>query len=366
MNRTLCIALPASADQTAWILNERAEPIRPLARSEEASHAGGCLALAPGACVAHFRIMLPVRSEREAAQAAIYAVEDEIAQPIEEVHLVLGPRPKAGEKRDVYVVDRALMQYWLDLLSQVGAVADRIVPQQCLLDTDTHRLKVADQIILPAGERIIAVETGLPEGAGLALGACGVGADRPDTCTLTGLAGHLGRSGSVNLLTGAFAPRRTRSETISAWKVTAAMAMAASTVWTGTVFLEAYNYHQAALRIEADARERYAILYPGSPPPQDLDRSTRGMLADRSLSARVGLAELSAGLYEILASSGPGWIESLDYQDATLTARLILPGIRSAGEAREVIMAASTGLTINYVREEDGIFVINLSAGGRQ
>ncbi|MCI4645407.1 MAG: type II secretion system protein GspL, partial [Hyphomonadaceae bacterium] len=102
--------------------------------------------LLPGHLVTAHEAHLPSRSEREALIAAPYAIEDQIANDLDDVHLVLAPLGEGGGLlRTAYVVDKSLMEGWIAATRDVGLKLDTIGPDYLALpDGGSTRMVVAD------------------------------------------------------------------------------------------------------------------------------------------------------------------------------------------------------------------------------
>ncbi|MFQ6372254.1 type II secretion system protein GspL [Shewanella sp. YIC-542] len=85
--------------------------------------------LVPGDAVSLTSVILPEKGQRQAIKALPFMLEESLAQNVEELHFVPGPRD--GDTLHVAVVSHELMQQWLDWLSDAGLKPRRLVPD-CL------------------------------------------------------------------------------------------------------------------------------------------------------------------------------------------------------------------------------------------
>ena len=312
MKTIIYIALPSQPDGALQIAQERG------GRLEIVNHRGpfgaaDCIAFAPATAVGHFRAAVPARNEAEAARAALYAIEDELAQPVEDVHLVLGPRLKESVERDIYVVDRTLMKTWLELLSKAGLSPARLLPEQSLYTDIMHSVDLGDHILQREGNRIIGVDAGLPDQAREALVGATTTPSLQDSIQIIRLAERSATHPGVNLRTGPFAPPREKKQGVSAWRKAAGIGIAAVSVWTGTQILEARNYNYAAEQLSRRAAERYAALFPAAAIPVDMDRATRDMLAVAATPGKLDFRTSVAALYEAIALNPDTHISALTF-----------------------------------------------------
>ncbi|MGD2131801.1 MAG: type II secretion system protein GspL [Maricaulaceae bacterium] len=126
--------------------------------------------LVPGEDVAVCEVALPARSDAQAQVAAGFAVEDLIAQPLDDVHVVAGPAAAADKGRAIAVVDRGRFASWRVLLDQMRTSADLIAPDYMALPAESGGATVVDlgdRVLVRAGGAGFAAE---PEIAREALG----------------------------------------------------------------------------------------------------------------------------------------------------------------------------------------------------
>ncbi|OZB16089.1 MAG: type II secretion system protein GspL [Hyphomonas sp. 34-62-18] len=312
MKSILYVTLPAHADGALQIAQERGD------RIELINHRGpfgsvDCVAFAPATAIGHFRAPVPARNEAEAARAALYAIEDELAQPVEEVHLVLGPRLKDTLERDIYIVDQALMKSWLNLLSKAGLSPAKILPEQSLYTDISIPVDMGSHILQREGARIIAIDSGMPAQAREALADADAANSLQDSVQIIRLAERSSSHSGVNLRTGPFALPREKKQGISVWRKAAGIGVAAVSVWTGTLILEARNYNYAAGQLGKRAAERYAVIFPDAAIPSDIDRATRDMLAVTATPDTIDFRTSSAALFEAITISPGTYISSLTF-----------------------------------------------------
>ncbi|MBI2799541.1 MAG: hypothetical protein HYX63_04550 [Gammaproteobacteria bacterium] len=100
---------------------------------------------------------IPARSQRLAAQAAPYAVEDELAEELDQVHIVCGPASATGS-RAVAVISNQTSERLLAPLREVGANLTATMPEFLALPLQPGAWSLAGDI-----DRVI-VRTGLYSG----------------------------------------------------------------------------------------------------------------------------------------------------------------------------------------------------------
>lgn len=262
-------------------------------------------AFAPSACVAHFRIALTHTSEAEAAETARDMLKDKPDWPSGGVHLVLGPRQKHDPRRDVYVLRAVQMQTWLDQLAHAGLPRAKIIPEQCLLNEGETALlvshsKAGDEV--PGSQPDAEQASARPRGRAI-----------EDDIGLIRLAERMKTRHVINLRTGHFAPEEPKQENYARWRIAAGVAIAAASVWTGNLILEARNYEYSTGQAEARSAELYDRLF--SDTPVDIAPGTAN---DTFNIMSAGLSRLTQEL--------PGFaIAAMRFETQRMTTRIRIP-----------------------------------------
>lgn len=368
MKPVLYVALPSDDGDPLLVVEERGDRMEILSHGGPFPAGSSCIAFAPATMVAHFHLALPARNDTEAARAALYAIEDEIAEPIEDVHLVLGPRTRGDSRRHVYAVNRAVLDAWLAQLSAAGLNPGRIIPEQCLFDAAEQQTGLGSSSILSAGERIFAVDADLPAEARGALGLETEPPGQPAGQHLIRLAERAASRPTVNLRTSAFAPAKKQETGYRSWRVAAGLAIAATSIWTGNVILETRNYNFAVRQMERQAGERYATLFPGAAIPADLDRATRDMLTGTAPQGGFGFRDAAAYFYEV-AAAAPGFrIIALTYQQdqKAASADFIVPQPDMLDLARSYLEAEGLAVDVRLDPDTDGPITGTIQIGAMQ
>jgi general secretion pathway protein L len=120
--------------------------------------------IAPGEEVGVCTTEPPTRSETQALAAARFAIEDDLAQPLEEVEILLADRRRqeVDRQREVAVVARDRLAAWRAGLEAIGVAPDFVTPDYAALPTAPGEILVVD-----LGERVLA----RGKGVGLAIEA---------------------------------------------------------------------------------------------------------------------------------------------------------------------------------------------------
>jgi len=112
-----------------------------------------CLFIVPGESILLTHVNMPARQSRQIQQALPYMVEEQVADSVESLHLVAGPRLDNGEIA-VAAVRHEVMESWMQQLEQAGVKPDVVVSDSLLLPSlkkgmhilvDDTRAVVSDQ-----------------------------------------------------------------------------------------------------------------------------------------------------------------------------------------------------------------------------
>lgn len=136
MAEFLVIRLPADEDDLpSWIVvdsdgTRRGEVTRDaLSVAARDAAARPVIVLVPGGEVLTTTIDIPVRNTSKLLAALPYALEEMLAEDVEDLHFAAGQR-QANGRVPVAAVSHAKMELWLGQLNEAGITASRIVPEQ--------------------------------------------------------------------------------------------------------------------------------------------------------------------------------------------------------------------------------------------
>ena len=91
--------------------------------------------LVPGAEVSLAEARVPGRNRQRLLRAIPYALEEQLATDVEELHFALGPVGE-GNQYPVAVVERSSMSAWAALLRENGIQAEQLIPETLALPSD--------------------------------------------------------------------------------------------------------------------------------------------------------------------------------------------------------------------------------------
>jgi general secretion pathway protein L len=158
--RDLLLAFPDGAAAFVWARprGKGGAPVFGRATATDPLAVGGgerLVLLAPGEDVSLHAVDLPVRGGAQALAAARFAVEDDLAQPLEELAFALGLRGRTA-RREVAVVARDRLEGWKAALSAAAGEARTIAPDYAALPVESGAV-----LIVEHGGRVLVRGEGL-------------------------------------------------------------------------------------------------------------------------------------------------------------------------------------------------------------
>jgi general secretion pathway protein L len=261
--------------------------------------------LVPGADVLLAQPEVPVRAGAKLQQLVPYALEEHLADDIDDLHFAIGKRANESSRTPVAVVARALMEEWLAMLRSAGIEPDclyaesDLLPENpgqavALLDEDAVFVRPCGgtPVTLPADaltEALVIAQAG--EGPAAATGARGlilyagpaewqlhsaeVEASRPQfdgvkvqlltTGPLALFAQQLPTASPINLLQGPYAPTSSRAVGFQAWRVAAILLGCLVGLHVIGKVAELSVLKKREHQVDVSIRETFHSLMPGDP-----------------------------------------------------------------------------------------------------
>ncbi|MBD0427327.1 hypothetical protein ICN86_10890 [Aquisalinus flavus] len=276
----------------------------------------------PGERFAIRRLTTPARNQRQLIQAARFLLEDELAGPVEGLHIALGAdAADSTTGRPIIAVEQAWLTGWVAALRDAGFPPDMLtadilalgVRGQAIMLVEKHRLSLtmdgegfvsdrpladnlAGDILTVAGVEklgIIRLADAAPVTVPEAIAVQEVGL--PDARHLPSfLAGHIVDNVPVNLLQGTFERGLDWRAAAQPWRYAAGLAVACLALWLVAVGVEGMQFHANAADLERQAQADFAAAYPDLP-QRNIASQARQMAADGG-AAETWFLELSSVL----------------------------------------------------------------------
>lgn len=345
------------------------------------------IVLVPAVDLVSTSVHIPARSNAKIRAALPFALEDELAEDVENLHFSIGDRQNNG-RLPVVVVSNDKMSGWLQQLADVGIEASILTPDShglakipgsmsLLVDGDTVMFNDgADsdfvmQGIKPSDVLVFAGELGDPSGnpsgdaeekSGHLLAFCTADGDiefshdwtalrhelhsvdvnvLPDgvlpKLAITVAAGH-----GVNLLQGRFGKKTEYSTVFKPWKTAAVLLLALTMV---AMTMKTVSYYQL-LNDEALLRKQFTTEYQAIRPDDKRTIVDPGAIVNslrRSLGASTSTDVFLPSLRELgeAIKANPGArIEAISYRAGVIDLRLTAPDVATLDSIQKAVSSS--------------------------
>jgi general secretion pathway protein L len=315
----------------------------------------------------------PAKGAAKLAQVIPYALEERVADEIENLHFAIGERSVEGGRVPVVVVQRARLAGWLAELRAAGLEPTAIYPEStllpampgqliALLDGDSITLRSADgpPLVMPtlsiADAFEMALSTQIPAVAGLEPAPLGLllysGHEEWEAHQLqidalrdrfTGVKVQLLPDGpldvlapaaasgeAVNLLQGAFALASSMKHGWRAWRIAALLGGSLLCLHIGASYFDLSRLQKNEATLDASIQDAFRIAMPGQQNATNARRRIEKRLAE--IRGGGGGGALLPALSAVAAarSAAPtAKIEGFTFRDGTLNLRINAPDAAS-------------------------------------
>jgi general secretion pathway protein L len=295
------------------------------------------------------------------AKALPFALEDQLASPVEDLHFAL-PERLSEARVPVAVVERRVLRGWLDRLARDGIRADALIPEalalscvdggtlviedkRALLRMAQAQAGASDLVGLPdwlsmfvdSGEisKLDVYDFRIAPALSLPVVVSNYHARQRDA--LAFFATQLGAEPMLNLLQGEFAPAHRQAPALRLWRVAGALAAAAVLLFFVYFGTDYWRLSHESRQLDAAMRD---ALHESFPEMDKVDGDPR-QLMESALTRIRGGAD-AGGLLRVLALISPTLgsttrttLKSVEYHNATLELGLRAPDVPALDLIRE-------------------------------
>lgn len=354
--------------------------------SDAAAQADGrkTVVLVPGTDVLLAEPLLPLKSGAKLAQVVPFALEEQLAADVEDLHFAVGKRD-SRPGTPVAAVARARMEEWVATLQAAGFPTDALYAETSVLPTVTGAITV-----LIDGKRVYVRRENQPgtvievdpliEALQLALGSGDESREHvtifvseddyereremleelreftaslqlkllPDG-PLPLLAANIPasmKSGAVNLLQGPYAIKTKLHVSFAPWRYAAVLAGVLVAAHVGVKTWQYVHYKKVESQLDAQIAETFQQSLPGAPVPDPLQarRQVEQVLGQlRGTGPTSGMLTTLALLGEAMTQAPNTDIEALSYRDNVTDLRVLTPSVDMLERIRQV--AGERGVT---------------------
>ena len=311
----------------------------------------------------------PAKAGAKLQQLVPYALEEQLADDVEELHFAVGRRQDESPRVPVSVVARKLMDEWISLLKSNGLEPEalyadsELLPQNpgqavALLEEDAVVVRPPSGAVvtLPADAlgqaleiALSGIEPGTPGGRGLIL-YTGAAEWRQHAATveaarerfegiqiqlLTGgplalFAQQLPETTATNLLQGPYTPATTHSVGWSAWRVAAMLLAGFIGLHIAGKAAELTVLKHADHRLDSSIEQVFHTAMPGQPNTYEARRQMEQRLrAARANQAAGGFMLALQALVQAHRAAPEAVLEALTFRDGALELKASAPSVES-------------------------------------
>lgn len=354
MRETLYIRLDGAADGAAveYGLAAGADPrvLRsehgPLDQALELAAGRRLILFAPAEDVRLTRATVPAKQSSKVLQAVPFALEDQVAEDVDQLHFAIGPR-QPDDSHPVAVVSHKRMEAWLAPVQARGLRVDALVPEPLALPMDAegsywHGLADDAQVLVRCGtwsgfacdfdtlpSFLMLADPDKSHRLRLRLTAdCTTDWTRVDWPLelfpgvpggLAALASSYRPENSINLLQGAYAQGRDLLKVWVPWRVAAGLAIAWVLIAATAFAVDTWRLSTELKRQNEANLARFQSLFPGESRvvdlPVQLEQQLRALAGS---GAGGGLFPLLEALTQALGSTPGLKLTGLQYRDGAL------------------------------------------------
>lgn len=346
------------AAQHSWPVS-----IAPLGELLARAAGARLIVLVPGDDVRLTRVTVPARGTAKVLQATPYALEDQLAEDVDDLHFAIGAQQADGSY-PVAVVSRARMNEWLAVFRNAGLHVESLIPETlCLPPAEEGRwtgLAEAGHVLVRTG-----AYSGFgctQEDLGLLLSLAAAPETRPSlqlSLTLEQTADytrldwpvelrpgfshglqvllpHLNPRTSINLLQNTYAPTESLKRLWQPWRAAAALAGIALLVAGVTRGVEAYTLGRELQQLQGQNEQRFRTLFPAETRIVNLEAQIEqqaAALQGGGSGANSWLA-LMDQLAQGLANTPGLTLQGLQYRERSLFVSLVGSDLQGLEELR--------------------------------
>ena len=389
----LLLRLPRNpSDEVSWILADArgnaisAPQTGPL--SQATPHAPGrhVCALVPSTDVLLAEPEVPVKAGTKLAQVVPYALEEQLAEDIDDLHFAIGKRANDSTTTPVAVVAHALMDDWLTTLKSAGLAPESmfadsdLLPENpghavALLESDVVvvRPPIGPAISMPADAIVEALEiarhageTSEASGRGLILytGAAewqhfspqveavrdrfdGIKVQLLTSGPLPLYVQQLPTAKPINLLQGRYAQQSTHAVGFRAWRVAAILLAALVGLHIAGKAGELFLLKRAEKTVDVSIDQAFRTAMPGEQNTVNARRRMEQRLVAVRGGGGTGLLTALGAVVQARSAAPGTVVQSLSYRDGALELKISAPNADSLERVNQAL--SSNGWNAQFV-----------------
>lgn len=324
--------------------------------------------LVPGTDVLVAEPELPTKAGTKLQQLVPYALEEQLADDIDDLHFAIGKRPADSTRTPVAVVTRALMDQWLTALKSNGLEPESMYADSDLLphnpgqsvalleeDVVVVRPPTGSPVTLPAAalqEALEMAQSTAPEGGGSGRGLIlytgapewhqhssqvealrerfdGIKIQLLANGPLALFAQQLPTVTPTNLLQGPYTPTTSRTVGLHAWKVAAILAACLVGLHVVGKVAELTMLKRAEHKVDVSIREAFQTAMPGQASTPDARKFMEQRLAAARATGSNGLLPALEALVQARSAAPGAIVQALSFRNGSVDLKVSAPDASS-------------------------------------
>jgi general secretion pathway protein L len=324
--------------------------------------------LVPGTDVLVAEVELPTKAGAKLAQLVPYAMEEQLADDIDDLHFAVGRRSGDSPRTPVAVVTRALMDQWLSALKSAGLEPEAmyadsdLLPQNpgqavALLEEDVVvvRPPSGSPVTLPAEalqEALEMAQSSTPEGGGAGRGLIlytgapewhehsaqveslrerfdGIKIQLLANGPLALFAQQLPTATPTNLLQGTYTPTTSRAVGLRAWRVAAILLASLIVLHIAGKTTELALLKRNEHKLDVSIRETFQTAMPGEASTPEPRKLMERRLAASGSSSSSGLLPTLEALVQARSAAPGSTVQALTFREGSVDLKIAAPDAAS-------------------------------------
>jgi len=323
--------------------------------------------LVPGTDVLVAEVELPTKAGAKLAQLVPYAMEEQLADDIDDLHFAVGKRPSDSTRTPVAVVTRALMDQWLTNLKSAGLEPEAMYADSDLLphnpgqsvalleeDIVVVRPPSGSPVTLPADalQEALAMAQSSPEGGGAGRGLIlytgapewhehsaqveslrerfdGIKIQLLANGPLALFAQQLPTATPTNLLQGTYTPTTSRAVGLRAWRVAAILLASLIALHVAGKATELTLLKRNEHKLDVSIRETFQTAMPGETSSTDARKVMERRLAAEGSTGSNGLLPALEALVQARSAAPGSTVQALSYRNGAVDLKIAAPDAAS-------------------------------------
>jgi general secretion pathway protein L len=371
----LLLRLPRIPDQPAtWLVVDPRGAATgppqsgPLSLAAARSAGRRICVLVPGTDVLVAEPELPTKAGAKLNQLVPYALEEHLADDIDDLHFAIGKRPSDSTRTPVAVVTRALMDQWLTALKSNGLDPEAMYADSDLLphnpgqsvalleeDIVVVRPPSGSPVTLPADalqEALEMAQSSSPEGGGSGRGLIlytgapewhehsaqvealrerfdGIKIQLLANGPLELFAQQLPTATPTNLLQGAYTPTTSRAVGLRAWNVAAILCACLVGLHVAGKAVELSLLKRNEHKLDVSLREAFQTAMPGAASTPDARKFMEQRLAAARAAGTNGLLPALEALVQARSAAPGAVVQALNFRNGSVDLKVAAPDAAS-------------------------------------